>query len=119
MQGGGGTSPTVTGRGAGQDREGGLHIIQTQLAQHDPTKVRNEVLVDVLMVATQRGGPGSKAGGQPVPQPLPGSQQHPPGVGGMRSTQSGQGPVGLGAGTVTASPQPAPRSAGSGGQLDR
>ncbi len=71
------------------------------------------------MVAAQRGGPGSKAGGQPVRQPLPGAQQHPPGVGGMRSAQSGQGPLGLGGGTVTASPQPAPRSAGSGGQLDR
>jgi hypothetical protein len=30
----------------------------------------------VLVVAAQRGGPGSKAGGQPVRQPLPGAQQH-------------------------------------------
>lgn len=92
---------------------------RAQLAQQDPTKVWDEVVVDVLVVAAQRGGPGPKAGRQPVRQPLPGGQQHPACVGGMRSAQPDQGPVGLSAGTVTASPQPAPRSGGSGGQLDR
>jgi hypothetical protein len=75
--------------------------------------------VDVLVVAAQRGRPGPKAGRQPVCQPLPGGQQHPVWIGGMRWAQPGQRPVGLGAGAVTASPQPAPRSIGSGGQLDR
>jgi hypothetical protein len=90
-----------------------------QLAQQDPAEVGDEVLVDVLVVATQRSWPGPKAGGQPVRQPLPGGQQHPVCVGGKRSAQPGQRPLGLSAGTVTTSPQPAPRSSGSGGQLDR
>jgi hypothetical protein len=77
MQGRGGTGPPVAGRGAGQDREGALHVIQAQLAQQDPAEMRNEMLVDVLVIATQRGWPGPKAGGQPVRQPLPGGQQHP------------------------------------------
>ncbi|MCA1695910.1 MAG: hypothetical protein LC749_14935, partial [Actinobacteria bacterium] len=112
MQGGRSAGPAVAGGGAGQDREGGLHVIQAQLAQHDPTEVRAEVLVDVLVVAAQRGGAGPQASGQPVHQPLPGGQQRPVWVGGMRWAQSGQGLVGLGAGAVTASPQPSPRSAG-------
>jgi len=99
--------------------EVGLHVIQAQLVQQDPAEVRDEVLVDVLVVAAQRGGSGPKAGGQPVLEPLPGAQQHPVWIGGMRWAQPGQGPVGFGAGTVTASPQPAPRSTGRGGQLDR
>jgi len=48
------------------------------------------VLVDVLVVATQRGWPGPKAGGQPVLQPLPGRRQRPALVGGMRLAQPGQ-----------------------------
>ena len=47
MQGGGGAGPPVAGRGAGQGRKGGLHVIQAQLTQNDPTEVRNEVLVTV------------------------------------------------------------------------
>ncbi|HEX5345710.1 MAG TPA: hypothetical protein VFW64_01185 [Pseudonocardiaceae bacterium] len=58
--------------------------------QQDPTEVRDEVLVDVLMVAAQRGGPGPQAGGQPVPQPLPGAQQRLAWVGGVRWAQSGK-----------------------------
>jgi hypothetical protein len=46
--------------------------------------MRDEVLVDVLVVAAQRGGPGPKASGQPALQPLPGGQQRPVWVGGMR-----------------------------------
>ena len=118
MQGRGGAGPAGAGGGAGQDRQGGLHVIQAQLAQQDPAEVWDEVLVDVLVVAAQRGGSGSKAGGQPVLQPLPGGQQFPAWVGGMRLAQCGQRPFDLGAGAVTASPQLAPRSAGSGGQLD-
>jgi hypothetical protein len=45
MQGCRGVGPAVAGRGAGQDREGGLHVIQAQLAQQDPTEVGNEVRV--------------------------------------------------------------------------
>jgi hypothetical protein len=70
MQGGRGAGSPGACRGAGQDREGGLHVIQAQLSQQDPTEVRDQVLVDVLVVATQRGRPGPKAGGQPVLQPL-------------------------------------------------
>ena len=88
MQGRGGAGPAGAGGGAGQDRQGGLHVIQAQLVQQ---------------------------GGQPVLQPLPGGQQFPAWVGGMRLAQCGQRPFDLGAGAVTASPQPAPRSAGSGG----
>ncbi|MGH3535100.1 MAG: hypothetical protein ACRDQG_10405 [Pseudonocardiaceae bacterium] len=87
MQGGRGAGPAVAGWGAGQDRERGLYVVQAQLAQHDPTEVGIEVVVDVLVVAAQCGGPVPKASGQPVPQPLPGAQQHPVRVGGMRSTQ--------------------------------
>jgi len=84
MQSGRGAGPPVASAGAGQDREGGLHIIQAQLAQQDSTEVRDEVLVDVLVVAAQPGGPGSKTGSQPVCQPLPGGQQLPGRVGGMQ-----------------------------------
>jgi hypothetical protein len=58
MQGRGGTGSSGAGGGAGQDGEGGLYVIQAQLAQCDPAEVGDEMLVDVLVVATQRGGPG-------------------------------------------------------------